>query len=48
MIRITKDEAKMIRKYFPYVHIHRTTHKYYMNENPKAVKFLSNCNENKG
>lgn len=48
MIRITKDEAKMVRKYFPYVHIHRTTHKYYMNENDRAVRFLRNYGNNKG
>ncbi len=40
MIAITKDEAEQVRKYFPYTHIRRTTHKYYMEENRKAVDFL--------
>lgn len=46
MVNINKDEAKLIRKYFPYVHIRRTMHKYYMEENKKAITFLKNCNEN--
>lgn len=47
MVSITKEETKLIRKYFPYVHIRRTMHKYYMEENKKAVDFLKNCNANK-
>lgn len=47
MINITKEETKLIRKYFPYVHIRRTTHKYYMEENRKAVEFLKNINASK-
>lgn len=47
MISITKEETKLIRKYFPYVHIRRTIHKYYMEENKKAMEFLKNCNANK-
>lgn len=47
MISINKDEAKLIRKYFPYVHIRRTIHKYYMEENRKAMEFLKNCNASK-
>lgn len=42
MIAITKEEAEQIRKYFPYTHIRRTIHKYYMEENRKAVDFLRN------
>lgn len=44
MVNITKEEAKLIRKYFPYVHIKRTVHKYYMEEHRKAVDFLKNYN----
>lgn len=40
MVSITKEETKLIRKYFPYVHIRRTMHKYYMEENKKAMDFL--------
>lgn len=47
MVSINKDEAKLIRKYFPYVHIRRTIHKYYMEENRKAMEFLKNCNTGK-
>ena len=42
MISISKTETKLIRKYFPYVHIRRTVHKYYMEENKKAMDFLKN------
>lgn len=45
MVSITRQEAELVRKYFPYVHIRRTTHKYYMEENRKAVEFLKNCNK---
>ena len=40
MISISKEEAKLIRKYFPYVHVRRTMHKYYMEEGKKAINFL--------
>ena len=40
MICITKDEVALIRKYFPHVHIRRTMHKYYMEENRKVIDFL--------
>lgn len=43
MIVIDKHEAELVRKYFPYVHIRRTMHKYYMEENKKAMSFLKNC-----
>ena len=42
MIRISKQETELIRKYFPYVHIRRTVHKYYMEENKRAMSFLDN------
>ena len=44
MINVTKDQADLVKKYFPYVHIMRTTHKYYMEENSKAVNFINNLN----
>ncbi len=44
MITITRKEADMVRKYFPWVHIRRTTHRYYMEEDPKAVSFLKSVN----
>lgn len=47
MINITNEEVKLIRKYFPYVHIRRTTHKFYMEENAKAMNFLKNCKTEK-
>lgn len=47
MIKISRQETGLIRKYFPYVHIRRTTHKYYMEENRKAMAFLKNYNEHK-
>ena len=47
MINITKREAALVRKYFPYVHIRRTTHKYYMEENSKAIAFLEKQKESK-
>jgi hypothetical protein len=47
MIKISEQESKLIRKYFPYVHIRRTTHKYYMEENKKAMDFLKNYYKSK-
>lgn len=47
MTNITKEEARLVRKYFPYVHIRRTTHKYYMEENRNALNFLKTCKTNK-
>lgn len=48
MIKITQQEAKLVRKYYPYVNITRTVHKYYMDENDKAIRFLKNYSTNKG
>lgn len=48
MINITKDQADLVKKYFPYVHIMRTTHKYYMEENSKAVNFIKNLSNDRG
>lgn len=45
MIKITKTEANIVRKYFPHAHIRRTTNNYYMEENKKAMDFLKNCKE---
>lgn len=47
MVNISKAEAKLVRKYFPYVHIKRTVHRYYMEENRKAMEFLKNYNTSK-
>ena len=40
MILISKEEAKSVREKFPDIHIRRTTNKYYMSENWKAVEYL--------
>lgn len=46
MVSISKEEAKLVREYFPNVHIVRTMkqkssrHRYYCEENWKAMKFL--------
>lgn len=47
MINITAEETKIIRSKFPNVHIRRTTNKYYMEENKKAMDFLKRLNNNK-
>lgn len=48
MVAITDKETKLIRKFFPYVHIRRTVHKYYMEENKKAMEFLKSCRNSRG
>lgn len=40
MIQIDKREAEMVRKKFPFVHIHKTVHKYYVEEAPRVMRFL--------
>ena len=40
MIQIDKHEAEMVRKKFPFVHIHKTVHKYYVEEAPRIMRFL--------
>lgn len=45
MLSITRDEAEVVRKIFPYVHIRRTVNKYYMEENKKAVLFIKSLHE---
>lgn len=40
MIQITKQEAKMIRKHMPHVHIKSTVHKAYAEESPQLMRFL--------
>ena len=40
MVNITKREAELVRKNFPNVHVRRTIHKYYMEENRRAMNFL--------
>lgn len=44
MRRITKDEVKILREKFPYVHIRRTVNTYYAEENYKAMKYLDTVN----
>lgn len=46
MINISKEEAQLIRKYFPYVCVQRTVHKYCMEENKRAMDFLRNYSVN--
>lgn len=40
MIKIDKDTATLVRKALPWIHVKRTVHHYYMEENPKAMGFL--------
>lgn len=40
MIQISKDEARMIRKQFPNIHMKRTVNKYYAEERPQLLQFL--------
>lgn len=47
MVKISEQETKLIRKRFPYVHIRKTVHHYYMEENKKALDFLKDYNANK-
>lgn len=41
MIKISKEQAAIVRKNFPYVHIKRTVNKYYMEEDKEAMNFIS-------
>lgn len=38
MIQIGKKEAQIVRNEFPHVAIKKTVHKYYMEEDPAAMK----------
>lgn len=40
MKKVTKEEVKVLRERFPYVHIRRTIHNYYAEENPNAMRYL--------
>ena len=40
MIQVTKEQAKMIRKHYPSVHIKRTTNKAYAEEHPGVIAML--------
>lgn len=44
MVLISKTEAAEIRKLFPDTHIHRTVHKYYVEENSRVMNFLKKKN----
>ena len=40
IISITKEQADLVRKAFPDIHIRRTAHKFYMEEDPTVLRFL--------
>lgn len=42
MIQVSKEEAKVVRRYFPEVAMKRTVNKYYIEERPKVIDFLKN------
>lgn len=41
MIQISKAEAQLLRKKFPYLHIAKTRHKYYATEDIAAMRALT-------
>lgn len=47
MIQISKDEARIVRKYFPKLHMRRTANKYYAEESTALLKLLSRGGERK-
>lgn len=47
MISISKEEVKLIRKRFPWAHIRRTTHRYYVEEHKRVLEFLKSHAEGK-
>lgn len=40
MIQVSKEEAKIIRKYLPNVHMKSTVHKCFAEEAPELLRFL--------
>ena len=40
MIQISREEARIVRKNLPQLHMMRTVNKYYVEENPALVKLL--------
>ena len=40
MFQISKDEARIVRKYFPKLHMRRTANKYYAEESAALLKLL--------
>lgn len=40
MVKIDKKQAELIRKLFPWVHVRRTVHSYYMEENDRAMRYV--------
>lgn len=40
MVEITRAEADQVRAKYPGVHIRRTAHRYWMEENPRAMYFI--------
>jgi len=39
--------VKAVREKFPQLHIRKTANKYYLEENPKVIVFLKQCEEHK-
>lgn len=40
MVQVTKEEIKKLRERFPDIRATRTVHKYYIEENPRYLRFL--------
>lgn len=40
MIQLSKEEARIVRKRFPHIHMKTTVHKVYAEENPQLLRFL--------
>ena len=47
MIQISKDEARVVRKYFPKLHMRRTANKFYAEESAALLKLLGRGGERK-
>lgn len=45
MVQISKEQAKLVRKAFPGIHIHRTVHKFYVEENGRLMQYLKKIEE---
>ena len=48
MVQINRKEADKIRANCPEAHIRRTAHKYYVEENPKAMMLIGRYVPQKG
>ena len=47
MIQVSKEEMKLLRKRFPWIHATRTVHKYYVEESPKVLAFMKSTSGRK-